>query len=169
MGSRFVSVEAAIGLGSNLESVPGGRRATIESAIDAIGTSDGVTLLARSTLLETEPVGGPEQGPFLNGALLLDTDLEPTALLERLHAVERAHGRSRPDAVRWGPRTLDLDLLLMGDLVRTDIAPIIPHPRLHERCFVLEPLAQIAPRMRHPVLGRTVQELLAEVPASRTT
>lgn len=166
MGGESVSVQAAIGVGSNLESARGGRRATIESATEAIAASEGVTLLARSTLIETEPVGGPQQGPFLNGALLLETSLEPTDLLEVLHLIEREHGRVRPDPVHWGPRTLDLDLLLQGDLVRPEMAPILPHPRMHERWFVLEPLAQIAPQMRHPVLDRTILDLLTEVATS---
>lgn len=158
-----MSLPAAIGIGSNLASEWGGRRATIAHAIDAVAALEGVELIARSTLIETDPVGGPEQGRFLNGALLVDVDdtLDPETLLAALHAIEREHGRVRPDQVRWGPRTLDLDLLLLGELVRTEGSPLLPHPRMHERRFVIEPLAAIAPDLRHPVLGRTMSELHA--------
>ena len=160
-----MSLHAAIGIGSNLASKWGGRRETILHATRAVASLDGVRLLQSSDLVETEPVGGPEQGPFLNGALLLEVtdELEPSALLAELHAIERDHGRVRPDPVRWGPRTLDLDLLIFGDLVRTEGAPILPHPRMHERTFVLEPLASIAPDLVHPVTGRSMSELLGEL------
>jgi 2-amino-4-hydroxy-6-hydroxymethyldihydropteridine diphosphokinase len=156
-----VSVPVAIGVGSNLASEWGGRRSTIEHAIECLGELEGVTLRACSELVETDPVGGPEQGTFLNGAVLLEVadDVEPEVLLDELHRIERAHGRVRPDPVRWGPRTLDLDLLMMGELVRTEGAPLLPHPRMHERAFVLEPLASIAPTLRHPVLQSTMEQL----------
>lgn len=150
-----MSTQAAIGIGSNL----GDRRACMQSAVAMLDGTSGVAVVACSDLIETAPVGGPEQGPFLNGALLVDCELDCDALLERLHAIERAHGRTRPDAVRWGPRTLDLDLLLFGSLVRAEPPPVLPHPRMHERSFVLEPLASIAPGMQHPVLGRSIEEL----------
>ena len=163
-----MSLQAAIGIGSNLSSSWGGRRATIDHAITAIEAIDGVTLLARSTLIETDPVGGPEQGPFLNGALLvkLEDQVEPEWLLAELHRIERAHGRLRPDPVRWGPRTLDLDLLLMEGVVRTESSPLLPHPRMHERPFVLEPLAEIAPTLRHPILERSMDDLRRQLVSS---
>ena len=158
----------AIGIGSNLASEWGGRRATIEHAIEAVAALESVTLRACSSLHETEPVGGPEQGPFLNGALLVDVSehLSPERLLSELHRIERAHGRVRPDPVRWGPRTLDLDLLLFDDLVREDPAPILPHPRMHERSFVIEPLAEVAPDLRHPIFDRTMIELRSALQTS---
>ena len=160
-----MSVTVAVGIGSNRASEWGGRRATIEHAIESVAALQDIELLDSSELLETAPVGGPEQGPFLNGALLLEAaeGVEPDQLLAALHAIERDHGRVRPDAVRWGPRTLDLDLLLMGDLVREEHAPLLPHPRMHERRFVLEPLAAIAPELVHPLLGSTVGELHASL------
>jgi 2-amino-4-hydroxy-6-hydroxymethyldihydropteridine diphosphokinase len=156
-----MTLRAAIGVGSNLPSSWGGRRATIDHAIDSVEEIEGITLLARSTLVETDPVGGPDQGPFLNGALLVEVaDLvEPEWLLAELHRIERAHGRRRPDPVRWGPRTLDLDLLLMEGVIRTDVSPLLPHPRMHERSFVLEPLSEIAPTLRHPILDRSMDDL----------
>lgn len=158
-----MSRTAAIGIGSNL----GDRAGQIASAVDMIASTEGIDLIATSTMIETTPVGGPEQGAFLNGALVLESSLEPRALLERLHEIERAHGRVRPDPVRWGPRTLDLDLLLFGEHVSEQESPLLPHPRMHERRFVLEPLVEIAPDMRHPLLGSSMAELLENVPDSK--
>ena len=146
---------AAVAVGSNL----GDRAGTIALAIEALAETDGVTLLAASTLHETAPVGGPPQGRFLNGALLLETTLEPLVLLGRLHEIERSFGRIRADGVPNGPRTLDLDLLIQGDLLLRTPQIELPHPRLHERAFVLDPLVEIAPDLEHPGCSRSIRQL----------
>ena len=146
---------AAVAVGSNL----GFRRECLESAIACLDATPGVEVLRVSDFHETAPVGGPPQGAFLNGALLLRTELAPRSLLDRLHEIEREHGRERPDPVRNGPRTLDLDLLLVDGTVVSSSDLELPHPRMHERSFVLDPLVEIAPDLLHPVLNRTIEEL----------
>jgi 2-amino-4-hydroxy-6-hydroxymethyldihydropteridine diphosphokinase len=140
---------AYVGLGSNL----GDREATIRGAVEAL---PGV--VAVSTLRETDPVGVTEQPAFLNGAVVLETDLSARELLELLLSVERSLGRERRE--RWGPRTIDLDLLLYGDEAIDEPGLTVPHPRLHERRFVLEPLAELDPELAVPGRG-PVKELLA--------
>jgi 2-amino-4-hydroxy-6-hydroxymethyldihydropteridine diphosphokinase len=140
---------AYVGLGSNL----GDREATIRGAVEAL---PGV--VAVSTLRETDPVGVTEQPAFLNGAVVLETDLSARELLELLLAVERSLGRERRE--RWGPRTIDLDLLLYADEAIDEPGLTVPHPRLHERRFVLEPLAELDPELAVPGRG-TVKDLLA--------
>ncbi len=142
---------AYVGLGANL----GDREATIGAAVAAL---PGVVAVSR--LRETEPVGVVGQPPFLNGAVLLETDLPPRELLGRLLAIERQLGRERRE--RWGPRTIDLDLLLYGDVVVDEPGLTVPHPRLHERRFALEPLAELDPALEVPGRGG-VRELLAEL------
>jgi 2-amino-4-hydroxy-6-hydroxymethyldihydropteridine diphosphokinase len=149
---------AAIALGSNLESGFGDREANLREAVRRIGALGEVR--AVSSFYDTEPVGYLEQPRFLNGALLLETDLDPRTLMRELLAVERAMGRERVGAIAKGPRVIDLDLLLFGDWVLWAEELILPHPRMEERRFVLEPLAEIAPEWVHPVLGVTVRELL---------
>jgi 2-amino-4-hydroxy-6-hydroxymethyldihydropteridine diphosphokinase len=150
-----VATQACIALGSNL----GDRLGMIHAALDAIARLPGTVVVARSDVIETQPVGPVSQGPYLNAAAVVETALGARALLEGLLAIEASLGRRRADAPRWGPRTIDLDLVLFGEAIVAEEGLIVPHPRLHERRFVLGPLAQIAPEFVHPVLGRSVREL----------
>jgi 2-amino-4-hydroxy-6-hydroxymethyldihydropteridine diphosphokinase len=152
------SVRAFVALGSNL----GDRERTLRAAVDALAAEQGIDVLTLSTLRETEPVGVGDQPRFLNGAVELRTTLPARDLLERLLAVERRFGRVREGRPAHGPRTLDLDLLLYGDEQIDEPGVRVPHPRLHERRFVLEPLADLAPDLDVPGRGR-VEELLAGV------
>jgi 2-amino-4-hydroxy-6-hydroxymethyldihydropteridine diphosphokinase len=148
---------AFVGLGANL----GDREPTLRAAVEALAAEDGIEVVAVSTLRETEPVGVGEQPPFLNGALAIDTTLAAPELLDRLLAVEQRFGRTRVPG-EHGPRTLDLDLLLYGDEAIDEPGLTVPHPRLHERRFVLEPLAELAPGLFVPGRG-DVESLLAGV------
>ena len=157
-----MSVTAFIALGSNL----GDRRGHLDRALAGLRDTPGILLRRVSSYHETAPVGGPPgQGPYLNAAAQLETNLEVVQLLHALLDVEQSLGRVRQE--RFGPRTIDLDLLLYSDLVRNDPELTLPHPRMHERNFVLAPLAEIAPLAVHPVLGKTIQELLSELPAEQ--
>jgi 2-amino-4-hydroxy-6-hydroxymethyldihydropteridine diphosphokinase len=144
---------AYVGVGANL----GDREATIRAAIEALPD-----VIAVSSLRETDPVGVVDQPRFLNGAALLETELPPRELLDRLLEIERDLGRERrePNPVRWGPRAIDLDLLLYGDEAVAEPGLTVPHPRLHERRFALEPLAELDPELELPGRGR-VRDLLA--------
>jgi 2-amino-4-hydroxy-6-hydroxymethyldihydropteridine diphosphokinase len=157
MDNVGVQAGVVLGLGSNL----GDRAATIAAALARLAAR-GFRTSRRSSLYLTEPVGGPPQGWFLNAVAAGETELAPEQLLAACLAVEQELGRVRaePD----GPRTIDVDILLFGALRRAAPAPVIPHPRLHQRRFVLEPLAEILPDLVHPGLGRSVSELLAGCP-----
>jgi 2-amino-4-hydroxy-6-hydroxymethyldihydropteridine diphosphokinase len=146
---------AYVGLGANL----GDRERTHYGAEDALAAEDGVEVVAVSTLRETEPVGVGEQPLYLNGAAELETTLTAHQLLDRLLVVEQRFGRVRVPG-EHAPRTLDLDLLLYGDEVIDERGVTVPHPRLHERRFVLEPLAELAPGLVVPGRG-DVESLLS--------
>lgn len=149
---------AYIGLGSNV----GEREATLRRALELLNHSGDVVVTDVSSFIETEPVG-PPQDKYINAAARLETNLSPTQLLALLHEVEQTLGRDRAGEEKWGSRTCDLDIELMDDFVIQTDELAIPHPRLHERTFVLIPLAQIAPDAVHPVLGQTMRDLLADL------
>ena len=154
----MIGAPCAIGLGGNVGDVA----AAFGAALAALDATDGVRVMAVSSLYRTDPVGGPAQDDYLNAAALLACGLDPLELLAVLQALELGAGRER--AERWGPRTLDLDLLWWDD--RRIAAPglEVPHPRLHERRFALEPLVEVAPRAKDPD-GTAYAELLRDLPA----
>jgi 2-amino-4-hydroxy-6-hydroxymethyldihydropteridine diphosphokinase len=145
---------AYVGLGANL----GLREETIRRAVELLGRTPGLDVVAVSELRETDPVGVMDQPRFLNGAAALETSLTARELLDLLLDVERELGRVRVE--RWGPRVIDLDLLLYGDETLDEPGLRVPHPRLHERRFALEPLAELDPELAIPGRGR-VSALLA--------
>ncbi|MDX6543174.1 MAG: 2-amino-4-hydroxy-6-hydroxymethyldihydropteridine diphosphokinase [Gaiellaceae bacterium] len=149
---------AFVGLGSNL----GDREATILGALARLQDEPGLSVVRVSALRETEPVGYLEQPRFLNGVAELATELSARELLSRLLAIERDLGRTRGDGPALGPRTIDLDLLLYGDEVIAQAGLQVPHPRMHERRFVLEPLAEVAPGLVVPGHG-SVESVLAKL------
>lgn len=153
---------AAIALGSNLDSTMGDRAANLYRAMESLGALGHV--LAASSFYDTAPVGYLDQPRFLNAAVILDTALSPLTLLERLLEIESAMGRDRSVTVAKGPRVIDLDLILFADLAMRTTTLTLPHPAMRERRFVLEPLVEIAPGMVDPATGKTLAELLAELP-----
>ena len=149
---------AYIALGSNL----GDRERNIRSAVKKLGETDGVSVVKVSKLFDNPAVGGPENSPnFLNAAARLETTLGSHALLHRLLEIERELGRQRRE--KWEPRLIDLDLILYGDQIISSQELVIPHPLMHERKFVLQPLAEIAPDIVHPTLQMTIAGLLETV------
>jgi 2-amino-4-hydroxy-6-hydroxymethyldihydropteridine diphosphokinase len=147
-----------VGLGSNL----GDRDATLRRAVEAMRELPGTEVREVSTFRDTEPVGIRDQPRFLNGAVELETELSPKELLEGLLAIERSLGRDRSGVPPGGPRTIDLDLLLYDDATIDEPGLEVPHPRLHERRFALEPLAELDPALEVPGRG-PVEALLAEL------
>jgi 2-amino-4-hydroxy-6-hydroxymethyldihydropteridine diphosphokinase len=148
-------VRAYVGLGANL----GDREATIRRALALLAEEPGIRVVAVSSLRETDPVGYADQPRFLNGAAALETELSARVLLDRLLAVERELGRVRGESPRFGPRPIDLDLLLYGEETIDEPGLTVPHPRLGERRFVLEPLRELDPELTLPD-GRRVRDLL---------
>jgi 2-amino-4-hydroxy-6-hydroxymethyldihydropteridine diphosphokinase len=151
---------AAIALGANL----GDRAAALQAALDRLRAHPEVYHLVASSFYTTAPVGGPAgQGNYLNAAAVLDTPLPPAELLHLLLSIEATLGRDRTHEERNGPRKLDLDLLLYEDLIRHEPGLTLPHPRMHERAFVLDPLVEVAGEMVHPVRGQTIRQLRAQL------
>ena len=149
--------DAVIALGSNM----GDRQGYLDGAVEKLDAVKGCRVRKVSGFLETPPYGVTDQADFLNGCLELETLLYPHELLDELHRIEKEAGRER--ILRWGPRTLDLDIIFYDDLILQDSDLCIPHVEMHKREFVLKPLSEIAPYRRHPVTGKTVQEMLEAV------
>jgi 2-amino-4-hydroxy-6-hydroxymethyldihydropteridine diphosphokinase len=151
-------VTAHIALGANL----GDRGKNLRDALARLDATDGLRVLRVSSFIENPAVGGPaDSPPFLNAAAAVETTLGPRALLDRLLDVERELGRERRE--KWGPRPIDLDLLLYGDQVLHEDRLTVPHPLMHERRFVLQPLAEIAPGVIHPALSVEIHQLLTRL------
>jgi len=146
---------AAVAVGANV----GDAEATMRRAIEMLSETPGVRVVRTSRFVRTSPVGPIEQPEFLNAAALLETRLPARGLLERLQEIERSLGRDRAKEQRWGPRAIDLDLILFGDATIDEPGLTVPHPRMHERLFVLAPLAEVAPGLIVPGAGKTVKEL----------
>ena len=147
-------VDVFVGLGSNL----GNRESFLASAVLMLQNHEQIYIVKESTVIETAPVGDIEQGAFLNQVLQVETELEPAVLLNSCLAIEESQGRVRGE--KWGPRTLDIDILFYGNHVLDAPSLHVPHPELHLRQFVLGPLAEIAPEFEHPVCKKNMQELL---------
>ena len=157
--SQFAGEVCYLGLGANL----GSRAEYLREAIRRLGALRRTHVWAVSAFHETEPYGITDQPRFLNAAAGILTELEPGELLQELLRIEEQMGRTR--TVKWGPRLIDIDILLCGDRVVGEPRLEVPHPEMHVRDFVLGPLCEIAPRVVHPVLGKTIAELRAELAA----
>ena len=162
LGFMGKSGQSAIALGSNL----GDSRAILDSSLKILDQTPGISLELQSSWYRTEPVG-PPQPDYLNGCALLKVEMSPPELLETLLAIEAKFGRVRQE--RWGPRILDLDLLLFDTLILETPNLTLPHPYLRERAFVLVPLAEIAPNWIDPISGKAIAQLVQEVDCSGVT
>jgi len=151
-----------LALGSNL----GDRAGNLQDGLDSLLEAPGIRPVAVSPIYQTSPVGGPDQDDYYNAVLVVDTDLPARTILERCLAVEEAYGRER--TTRWGPRTLDIDLVVVGDRRKDDPDFVLPHPRAHERAFVLAPWLAIDPDAEIPGRG-AVRDLLADLDSSSVT
>jgi 2-amino-4-hydroxy-6-hydroxymethyldihydropteridine diphosphokinase len=152
----MVKQEIYIGLGSNL----GNRLENIRKAIELM-KEQGIEIVKESSIYETEPMGYKEQGWFLNSVVKGKTELSPRRVWKRLEKIEKLMGRERE--IKWGPRIIDLDILFYGDKILNGKELQIPHSELHKRRFVLVPLEEIAPELVHPVLNKSIRELLGEL------
>ena len=153
---------AYIGIGSNL----GNRRKNIRVAIELLKKDKNIRLIKKSRIYETEPLGGPLQGKYLNAVLKIDTGCLPRNLLGKFKAIESALGR-QPISIKWAPRPIDLDILFYGRRVIKSGKLTIPHPEIKNRIFVLKPLTEIAPGFIHPVYKKTAKKLLKEYEAGQ--
>ena len=143
-----------LGLGSNL----GKRIKTLEEAVKSLKACENISVSKRSSYYETEPEGGPPQPRFINGVVEIETPLSPKELLSKIQEIEINLGRKREE--KWGPRTIDIDILLYDNCILQEEDLKIPHPMMHRRRFVLAPLSDIAPKAMHPVLNKTASEIL---------
>ena len=149
--------KAYVALGSNM----GDSKAHLDGAVEALQADEKVRVLKVADYIVTKPYGGVEQDDFVNSAMAIETLYSPEELLDRLHEIEADHARER--IIHWGPRTLDLDILLYEDVVMDTPDLIIPHKDMHNREFVLKPMAEIAPYEKHPILGQTMEQLLKQL------
>ena len=143
-----------LGLGSNL----GDREVHLQRAIALLEEDECVQIKKKSTVIETEPIGHTEQGAFLNQVIQIETSYDPYSLLQKCLKIEQSSGRIREE--KWGPRTLDIDILFFGETVLQSDGLKIPHPEASNRAFVLLPLAEIAPTFQHPVSGQQIEAML---------
>jgi 2-amino-4-hydroxy-6-hydroxymethyldihydropteridine diphosphokinase len=143
-----------LGLGSNL----GDREVHLQRAIALLEEDECVQIKKKSTVIETEPIGHTEQGAFLNQVIQIETSYDPYSLLQKCLKIEKSSGRIREE--KWGPRTLDIDILFFGETVLQSDGLKIPHPEVSNRAFVLLPLAEIAPTFQHPVSGQQIEAML---------
>ena len=149
--------KAYVALGSNI----GDSKAHLDGAVEALKADEKVRVLKVADYIVTKPYGGVEQDDFVNSAMAIETLYSPEELLDRLHEIEADHARER--IIHWGPRTLDLDILLYENVVMDTPDLIIPHKDMHNREFVLKPMAEIAPYEKHPILGQTMEQLLKQL------
>ena len=154
VSNTMLTTKVFLGLGSNL----GDRDAHLNDAIESLRSTDSIKVTAQSSLLETEPVGNEKQGKFLNAVIEIETTLSPKQLMQTCLDIERQQGRVRGE--KWGPRTIDIDILLFSDQLIQDEGLHVPHPEMQNRSFVLIPLVEIAPMTVHPALGVTAKAML---------